>query len=244
MQQISTISDISKLGSIMGIWAHPDDETWASAGIMNIAIKNGQRVACVNATKGEEGIQDESRWPRNQLATIRQSELEHALAIIGNGKIDHFWLDYHDGHCSSVNVDEAAKKLRKIITGFCPDTVLTFGPDGLTGHDDHRSVSRWVDSALLDLEKRPDVFHVCEAKERYESYGKDLDETFNIYFNIDSPMMCNMKDLDICIALPKDVYERKIRAFKAQASQMASIFEHPKHETMLKMARHECFRRA
>ena len=29
-----------------------------------------------------------------------------------------------------------------------PDTVLTFGPDGMTGHDDHKAVCRWATAAF------------------------------------------------------------------------------------------------
>lgn len=63
-------SDIKKLGTILGIWAHPDDESWASAGIMITAAANGQRTACVTATKGEAGETDEKRWPKKSLAAF------------------------------------------------------------------------------------------------------------------------------------------------------------------------------
>ena len=61
----------------MGVWAHPDDETMSSAGIMLSAIKNGQRVICLTATKGEEGSQDEKKWPKSKLANIREKELSY-----------------------------------------------------------------------------------------------------------------------------------------------------------------------
>jgi hypothetical protein len=41
---------ISALGTIMGIWAHPDDEAYLSGGPMALARANGQRVVCVTAT--------------------------------------------------------------------------------------------------------------------------------------------------------------------------------------------------
>jgi LmbE family N-acetylglucosaminyl deacetylase len=46
---------ISALGTIMGIWVHPDDEAYLSGGLMALARANGQRVVCVTATRGELG---------------------------------------------------------------------------------------------------------------------------------------------------------------------------------------------
>ncbi len=57
MKQLLTQSDVAQLGTILGIWAHPDDETWSSAGLMAMAADNGQRVVCVTATYGENGVQ-------------------------------------------------------------------------------------------------------------------------------------------------------------------------------------------
>ena len=55
----------------MGVWAHPDDETYSMAGIMATAVKNGQQVICVTATRGEAGVQDHLRWPAHKLAEDR-----------------------------------------------------------------------------------------------------------------------------------------------------------------------------
>ena len=63
------------LGSILGIWAHPDDEAWLSAGLMMQAIAAGHRVTCVTATKGEAGFPaDDPRSVAERMA-IRESEL-------------------------------------------------------------------------------------------------------------------------------------------------------------------------
>jgi LmbE family N-acetylglucosaminyl deacetylase len=37
-------------GTILSIWAHPDDETYLAGGVMAAASANGQRVVCVTAT--------------------------------------------------------------------------------------------------------------------------------------------------------------------------------------------------
>ncbi|WP_369077214.1 PIG-L deacetylase family protein [Paractinoplanes aksuensis] len=86
--------EIHELGTILGIWAHPDDEAYLSGGIMTMAAGRGQRVVCVTATCSE---------PR------RSGELDRCLAILGVG--EHHWLDYADGGCADVPVAEAVGKL-------------------------------------------------------------------------------------------------------------------------------------
>ena len=64
------------LGSILAIWAHPDDESYCCAGLMAAAVRAGERVVCVTATRGELGSTDLERWPAGpQLADVRTKEL-------------------------------------------------------------------------------------------------------------------------------------------------------------------------
>ena len=63
-----TITDAARLGTVLGIWAHPDDEAFLSAGLMAAARDAGQRVVCVTATLGEHGTSDPGSWPPNRMA--------------------------------------------------------------------------------------------------------------------------------------------------------------------------------
>src|SRR5437764_10756795 len=120
-----TTRDPAALGTVLGIWAHPDDEAYLSAGIMAAAVDAGQRVVCVTATRGELGSLDEERWPLDTLAAVREKELDACLGVLG--VTEHVWLDYRDGGCDAVPVDEAANRLVAMLDDVRPDTVLTFG---------------------------------------------------------------------------------------------------------------------
>src|SRR5689334_4399649 len=133
-----TSTDVAELGTIVGIWAHPDDEAYLSGGLMALARDNGQRVVCVTATRGELGTPDPAAWPPDRLAAERTRELANCLAVLGVG--EHHWLGYGDGECAGVDPDAAAARLGDLIGDVRPDTVLTFGPDGITGHPDHCTV--------------------------------------------------------------------------------------------------------
>ena len=43
--------DVTSLGTILGVWAHPDDETYLTGGLMARARTPVERVVCVTATR-------------------------------------------------------------------------------------------------------------------------------------------------------------------------------------------------
>ena len=222
--QLVPADGIKQLGTILTVWAHPDDETFNAAGILTQAVANGQRVVCVTATKGEAGVQDENRWPAAQLGPIRVAELDQALAIIGIK--EHHWLGYADGKCDKADTKEAVTKLERLIKAVNPDTILTFGPEGLTGHPDHVTVSGWVDKAIVQAAKPVQVFHAAVTLEQYDKKFKELDDRFNIFFNIDNPMLRPQAICDICYILPEDLIRKKFQAMAAMPSQMEGMLKY------------------
>lgn len=97
-----TIGDI---GSILGVWAHPDDEAWLSAGLMARAVDAGRRVLCVTATAGEAGFPDDDARTVEARQAVRRAEMAASLAEVG--VTEHQWLGYRDGDCDEVPDDEA-----------------------------------------------------------------------------------------------------------------------------------------
>ena len=78
------MQDVSELGTILSIWAHPDDEAYLCGGIMAMATAAASRVVCVTATRGELGVTDPVRWPPEQLAAIREAEMAECMRILGS----------------------------------------------------------------------------------------------------------------------------------------------------------------
>lgn len=217
------MNDVAKLGTILGIWAHPDDESFMVGGILSMAVANGQQVACVTATKGEAGVQNESRWPAATLGQTRANELAAALEILGIQ--NHHWLGYQDGGCASVPDDEVVPRLVEFIEQYKPDTIITFPPDGLTGHPDHQSASRWATKAAAASTAQPQVYYAVNTQEDYDSHLKAADEQFNIYFATDNPIFVPEADCDVHVVLSTNVMQRKLAALKAMPSQTSKMFE-------------------
>ncbi len=215
-------TQISALGTIMGVWAHPDDETFMIGGLLALAAANGQSVVCVTATKGEQGVQDEQRWPHESLADTRAHELDEALKTLGIH--NHHWLGYKDGCCCDASDDDAVTQLMALIDQHRPDTIITFAPDGLTGHDDHVAVSAWAHRAAQTHQTKPRVLCAVHTQEVYDAALGSLHERFDIYFNIDMPKLVAKHDCDLLLELPDNMLQKKLAALKAMPSQYEAFF--------------------
>jgi len=206
------------LGTILGVWAHPDDEGYLSAGLMTASVAAGRRVVCVTATRGEAA--DPERWPPAELADIRTNELKNALDILG--VVEHHWLDYPDGGCHEVDPEEPVALLAALIDDVQPDTVLTFGPDGMTGHPDHIAVSDWTAAAVQRANHRADLFFATKTAEwadAFEQIGNDL----GVMMGADQLPRTPPNELAIHYVMPDDVLDRKEAAMVAQESQSAEL---------------------
>ncbi len=217
---ISELSDVGELGTILGVWAHPDDEAYLSAGLMAAARDRGSRVVCVTATRGELGTPDPGVWPPERLAEERSGELARCLAVLG--VTEHHWLPYRDGTCASVPPEEAVARLSALIEDVAPDTVLTFGPDGITGHPDHQAVSAWTAAAFDRV--APDGARLLQAAfpEQRVARWRDLDSDLGVYLP-GYPVVVPAERLVVDLRLPADLAERKVRALAAQETQTAGL---------------------
>lgn len=211
--------NVKDLGSILGIWAHPDDETFCAGGLLAMAAANGQRVANITATKGEAGAQN----PAENLGQIREQELGAALAILGAPT--HEWLGYNDGRCDKIVDISAVRQLVPLISKYSPDTIITFAQDGLTGHPDHQAVSRWTAMAVKSMDSNIRLLQVVVPVEGFDSGLKILDDKFNAFFAIDKPRLYSKGDCDLAIQLSEEILNKKLAALKAQASQFDDWFK-------------------
>ena len=57
-------------GRMVGVWAHPDDEAYLSAGLMGRVSDAGGDVTVVTATKGEKGTADPDLYDRDEIRLV------------------------------------------------------------------------------------------------------------------------------------------------------------------------------
>jgi LmbE family N-acetylglucosaminyl deacetylase len=216
MTDITDISGIKQLGTVLTVWAHPDDETYLVGGLSAALRDAGARVVCVTATRGEAADPRATAGERAALARIRTRELEEALAVLGVE--EHHWLDYPDGGCAEADPAAAAEKLRCLVDEVRPDTVITFGPDGFTGHPDHRTVSAWVDLALAGVDE-PRLLHPVAVEPAVDAA---LDDQFGV-FELGRPRVCTPDQLAVRLPLTGTLLDRKVEALLRQESQTAGL---------------------
>jgi LmbE family N-acetylglucosaminyl deacetylase len=213
---------VEPAGTILGVWAHPDDETYLSAGIMVTAVREGRRVVCATATRGEAGSQDEERWPLAELPALRERELAAALGILG--VTEHVWLDYRDGECEGVPHDEAVARVAALIERTQPASVLTFGPDGMTGHPDHIAVCNWTTEAFeRAAPARAKLFYATMTPEMADVLEPAF-APYNVFF-AGPPPRTPRAELGIDFRLSRELLDLKFEAIKAQVSQSEGLLK-------------------
>lgn len=220
--QMTSAGDIKKLGTLFCVSAHPDDETFTMGGIIAAARMNGQRVIVVTATRGELGVQDESRWPEESLGEIRTKELEQALRVLG---VEHqFFLGVIDGECAAADEPEIVTRISRLMDTYQPDSIMTFGPDGLTGHPDHCTVSGWASKAKNRAGIPATIYHAVLTEQQYQR-TQNLDKELNLFFNTPKPPTVGEDGADICLHLTGELFETKLAALAAMPSQCQTMLE-------------------
>lgn len=126
---------------ILGVFAHPDDETFCMGGTVAKLVATGAEAMIVSFTQGESGqIRDSKTATRNTLGKVRAQELKHACKHLGVQQVS--CLDYGDGKLTDIDFNTLVEKNTEIIREFKPDVVVTFDATGGYGHPDHVTISR------------------------------------------------------------------------------------------------------
>jgi LmbE family N-acetylglucosaminyl deacetylase len=233
---VRTPGDAAALGTVLGVWAHPDDETYLSSGLMALARRAGNRVVCASATRGERGTEDPATWPPQRLARTRELEVAAAMAVLGVD--DHRFLDFEDG--TLVAFDRAGvERVHELIDEVRPDTIVTFGLDGMTGHPDHRAVSTWVAAAWLRAGRRGRLLHATTTADFADEFA-ELHEQIPV-FGPGLPLRTPDADVALWVELDDELQDVKLAALRAQATQVGLLLARVGEPTFRSWWRAETF---
>ncbi len=167
-------------GGLLLVHAHPDDECFATGGLIARSIAEGRRVDLVVCTGGEEGeIHDPDLDPdeaRSRLGEIRSGELECSAASLrgtGPGELHLHRLGYRDSGMIDTpsnshpeafwgaDLDQATGRLVPIIRAARPAVMVTYDANGNYGHPDHINAHRVAVAA----------FHAAADSSRFPEAG-------------------------------------------------------------------------
>jgi N-acetylglucosamine malate deacetylase 2 len=149
--------------NLLAVFAHPDDETILSGGILALAARNGMRVDYICATRGEGGETGEPPVStREMLGEVREQEMVCAVQTLGGRSLT--FLGYTDPpageqdelYAYTDNLTMLAGQIAASIQQFDSDIVLTHGSNGEYGHPAHLVTHQAVRIAVESLQDRDD----------------------------------------------------------------------------------------
>jgi LmbE family N-acetylglucosaminyl deacetylase len=131
---------------LMGVFAHPDDETGAAATLAAYAKARGMVVANVYCTRGEGGGNMVGTQAGAALGILREVELRNCLADLG---VKHaFFLEREDfAYTESLlvtlekwNHPAALERLVRLVRSLRPEVIVTMNPAPVPGqHGNHQA---------------------------------------------------------------------------------------------------------
>jgi LmbE family N-acetylglucosaminyl deacetylase len=124
---------------LVAVFAHPDDERIVGPLLARYA-REGHDVYLVIATDGRKGVRDHAGVPAgDSLARVRAEESRCAARQLGIRP--PILLGFEDGGLASfASLEGLRKDVDSVVRALQPDAVISFGPEGGTGHPDHRLV--------------------------------------------------------------------------------------------------------
>jgi len=202
------------------ILAHPDDESFAAGGTLAKYAHQGVQVILLCATRGEAGI---SGANPSEAGEVREHELRRAAEHLG---IEVYFLGYPDGELVNTNPAMLLETISCWIDLVQPQVILTFGPEGVSGHPDHVTISNIVTQVYDQFYKKGLLLYIRPSEATVLGCGVSSSSTED-----GQPLV----EIDI-----SDYKMDKVRAIQCHASQNPGLPGKPEEE-MDKIPCHELY---
>src|SRR3990172_8687089 len=132
---------------LLAVTAHPDDEARIIGGTLAKCAAEGVATAVLCATRGERGSRGTPPLcSPEELSAVRERELREACAILGVQ--DLRLLDHRDGELPTADAGKVIGEILQAFEDWRPQVVITFGPEGRTGHPDHIAIHGFTAEAF------------------------------------------------------------------------------------------------
>lgn len=198
------------MSTIVGIFAHPDDETFGPGGTLAKLAQEGNNVSIICATNGD-GKQG-NRKKEIALGKQRKKELLASAKVLGVKKV--VFLGYRDGSLSHNEYHQIAEKILKILKSLKPDTLITFEPHGVSGHIDHIVMSMVASYVFPKIKSAKKLKKYCLSLER----SLLMQEKYFIHF----PLGYTKEEIDEVVDI-SSVWERKVEAMYKHQTQLHDV---------------------
>lgn len=196
---------------VLIIYAHPDDEAIITGGTIINLVDRGYEVNLICATRGESSTAfDREYVTKEDLPLVREKELLDACRQLGINKT--YFMDYIDGTLNDIDENEAVNRLIYYLDSEEPDIIITFEPNGVSHHKDHKTIHRWTMKAVASnkLKAYPEkIYWATESNESGRCKNGKL-------------VGHSLKDITTIIDI-KDNVKRKSQAVMCHRSQIKAL---------------------
>ena len=142
---------------ILGVFAHPDDETGSAATLASYALGQHLSVAMAYCTRGDGGGNMVGTQTGPALAVLREAELRDCLGLLGIHRC--YFLDRPDfGYTESAIVTlekwdhrETVRRLVRLIRALRPEIIITLNPAPVPGQHGHHQAAGMLALEAFDL---------------------------------------------------------------------------------------------
>lgn len=218
--------------------AHPDDDTFGCSGTVALHAEDpGLRFTLVHVTSGEQGeIADPALATRETLGAVREEEDRRSWLALGRAPDRHEFFRLPDGGVADVAFEDLVERIGAVLREEHPDVVITFGPDGITGHPDHITVGRAATEAFHRArETSPDGFrrllHQAISASSMLAFNEVLVSLGRDPIDIEHPEVYEPRGVpDAAIGVSVDcgpVADRKLAALLEHRSQANEVQSFP-----------------
>ena len=127
--------------ALLAVFAHPDDETFRPGGTLALLARRGVCVHVLTATRGQAGSRgDPPLCTLEELPVVRERELYCACAALELEPPQ--LLEYEDGKLAEADPEKITAQILAAVSEISPQVLITFGPDGMSGHPDHIAIGQ------------------------------------------------------------------------------------------------------
>ncbi len=156
---------------ILGVFAHPDDETGMAASLASYALGRRVVVANVYCTRGEGGGNMVGTQSGAALGELREAELRDCLAMLGVRYC--YFLDQLDwAYTESVSAtlrkwgkDSTLEKLVRLVRALQPEVIVTMNPAPSPGQHGHHQAAGVLATEAFTAAADPHRFPLQLSKE-------------------------------------------------------------------------------
>jgi LmbE family N-acetylglucosaminyl deacetylase len=211
---------------LVGVFAHPDDDVYSIGG--SLALERDRlHVTLVFCTSGDAGPIWIDGIDREVLGVVREREQAASMAALGVDA-DVRFLRHPDYHLPDVPFDGLVAEIEAVLREVRPGAVVTFGPDGWSGHHDHIRAGEATDAAFArvrDEVLNARLLHVGTPRSAVERFDAQLRAAGDPEREARSLLAIRgVPDEEIAIAVDtRSVRETKLAGIEAHRTQIGEL---------------------